>query len=399
MYENQGEPEGDYRVHFRNLEEFKSNPSWRIKQIKDRVLVWDYGKAVMKYNSRSGCNAVVDGIDQPEPPLFMRMFICLMPLKYGFLRGCRPIIGVDGCHLKGAYQGQILAVVSKDGNNNIYPIAWATVEIENRKTWEWFLESLMQKIGSAGGFGFTFMSDRQKVNRLVEALAAIVPKAETRFYVRHIWANFKLRFTSSVFKELFWSAARVTTYVFIRDARDKPILTQMEWMRRYMMKRNNEKWEDSKLITSNLTPYIGKLFQRMSYVSRNCIVQAARDATYEVRLKDDQVLVDLGNGTCSYYHWQLTGIPCVHACMQDQRYDVGQYVHPYYSMNNYRRAYEPIIQPMSGPKHWERVKMREPQPPAFKVQPGRPKLKKRKLEHRKGTFADGNNRAKIGRSV
>lgn len=29
----------------------------------------------------------------------------------------------------------------------------------------------------------------------------------------------------------------------IRDARDKPILTQMEWLRRYMMKRNNDKWK------------------------------------------------------------------------------------------------------------------------------------------------------------
>lgn len=29
----------------------------------------------------------------------------------------------------------------------------------------------------------------------------------------------------------------------IREARDKPILTQMQWLRRYMMRRNNEKWE------------------------------------------------------------------------------------------------------------------------------------------------------------
>ncbi|XP_021774634.1 uncharacterized protein LOC110738539 [Chenopodium quinoa] len=49
-------------------------------------------------------------------------------------------------------------------------------------------------------------------------------------------------------------------------------------------------------------------------------------------------------------------------------------------MDSYRKAYEPPIQPMPGPKHWERVSMRESQPPAFKVHPGRPKSKKRKLE-------------------
>ncbi|XP_021773607.1 uncharacterized protein LOC110737578 [Chenopodium quinoa] len=243
----------------------------------------------------------------------------------------------------------------------------------------------MHSLGSANGSGFTFMSDRQK--GLVEALSEVVPNAETRFCVRHIWENFKLKFTGSIFKELFWSAARATTLILmqqireldeeaygyldnipthhwcrhafsdscrsnmllnnmcetfnsiIRDVRDKPILTQMEWMR------------------------------------RNCIVQAARDDTFEVQLNDDQALVDLGNGTCSCGHWQLTGIPCVHAfvCIMDQRIDAEQYVHPYYSMDSYRAAYEPAIQPMSGPKHWERVNMREPQPPAFKVQPGRPK--------------------------
>ncbi|XP_021727902.1 uncharacterized protein LOC110695018 [Chenopodium quinoa] len=177
----------------------------------------------------------------------------------------------------------------------------------------------------------------------------------------------------------------------IRDARDKPILTQMEWMRRYMMRRNNEKWEDSKELTSNLTPYVHKLFQRMSYVSRLCIVQAARDDTFEVQLNDDQVLVDLEKATCSCNHWQLTGIPCVHAfpCIMDQRSDAEQYVHPFYSMETYRAAYEPTIQPMPGPKHWERVNMREPRPPAFNVQPGRPKSKKIKLEPGEGTSAAG----------
>ncbi|XP_021764632.1 uncharacterized protein LOC110729230 isoform X2 [Chenopodium quinoa] len=57
-------------------------------------------------------------------------------------------------------------------------------------------------------------SNRSKIpiQGLVEALSEVVPNAETRFCVRHIWANFKLKFTGSVFKELFWSAARATTF-------------------------------------------------------------------------------------------------------------------------------------------------------------------------------------------
>ncbi|XP_021752553.1 uncharacterized protein LOC110718058 [Chenopodium quinoa] len=273
------------------------------------------------------------------------MYVCLRLLKDGFFKGCRPIFGVDGCHLKGAYPGQILVAVSKDGNNNIYLIAWATCEVVNRETWVWFLESLMHSLGSADWSCFTFMSDKHK--GLVEALAQVVPNAETRFCVRHIWLEYEIlmqqikeldeeaydylnniptqhwcrhAFSDNCRSNMLLNNMCETFNAVIRDARDKLILTQMEWMKRYMMRRNNEKWEDSKEITSNLTPYVHKLFQRMSYVSKNCIVQAAKDDTYEVQLKDDQVLVDLGNGTCSSNHWQLTGIPCVHAfaCIMDQ---------------------------------------------------------------------------------
>ncbi|CAB4279374.1 unnamed protein product [Prunus armeniaca] len=34
------------------------------------------------------------------PPLFQRLYVCLDACKKGFLTGCRPIIGVDECHLK-----------------------------------------------------------------------------------------------------------------------------------------------------------------------------------------------------------------------------------------------------------------------------------------------------------
>ncbi|XP_021757464.1 uncharacterized protein LOC110722504 [Chenopodium quinoa] len=427
----------------RYLEEFRSNPSWRIKEIRARILndlgievtyfkawvarcrenliifgsareqyakVWDYGKVVMKYNPGSGCNIVVDGIDRPEPPLFLRMFMCLRPLRDGFARGCRPLIGVDGCHLKGAYPGQILVAVAKDGNNNSFPLAWAIVEVENKETWGWFLESLIAMFTHDQGVRLTIMSDRQK--GLIEAMADVIPKEDQRFCVRHIWANFKLKFTGATFKELFWSAAKANTFfeyeivmesikfldeasyeylvsippkhwcrhafpptaksnmllnnmcetfnAVIKPARDKPILTQMEWMRRYIMNRNNEKWEDAKNINSNLVPYVRHVLHRVDFVARGCVVQPSRDSTYEVQLKDDQVLVDLEKDTCTCYHWELTGIPCVHAyaCMLDMRGDIEAYFDPYYTMETYRAAYEPVVHPMPGPKHWEKVKMR-----------------------------------------
>ncbi|KAK8585307.1 hypothetical protein V6N13_076181 [Hibiscus sabdariffa] len=63
--------------------------------------------------------------------VFMRMYICLGACKNGYKSGCRPIISIDGYHLKGYFGGTFLAAVGVDVNDNIYPIAYAIVETES----------------------------------------------------------------------------------------------------------------------------------------------------------------------------------------------------------------------------------------------------------------------------
>lgn len=38
---------------------------------------------------------------------------------------------LDSCFLKGPYGGQRLAVVGRDGNNHMLPLAWAIVDVGN----------------------------------------------------------------------------------------------------------------------------------------------------------------------------------------------------------------------------------------------------------------------------
>ncbi|GAA0173937.1 hypothetical protein LIER_27437 [Lithospermum erythrorhizon] len=44
------------------------------------------------------------------------------PLKMGFLAGCHIFVCLDGCFLKGAFKGQLLAAVALDADNGIYPV-------------------------------------------------------------------------------------------------------------------------------------------------------------------------------------------------------------------------------------------------------------------------------------
>jgi hypothetical protein len=64
-------------------------------------------------------------------PRFHGLFFCVNAAREGFLQGCRPFIGLDGCFIKLTSGAQILAATARDGNNNIYPIAWGVVAKED----------------------------------------------------------------------------------------------------------------------------------------------------------------------------------------------------------------------------------------------------------------------------
>ena len=74
-------------------------------------------------------------------------------------------VGVDGCFIKLNTGAQILAATGRDGNNNIFPLAFAIVGQEDIANWCWFLHQLKICLGGeVGKFGpYTIMSDRQKV--------------------------------------------------------------------------------------------------------------------------------------------------------------------------------------------------------------------------------------------
>ncbi|CAI9271895.1 unnamed protein product [Lactuca saligna] len=106
-------------------------------------------------------------------------------------------------------RGQLLAAMGRDANNHIFPIAWAVVEVENKETWKWFLDLLLDDIEMGIGHGLTLISDQHK--GLIEAVKERVPAAEHRQCARHIYANFKKSFKGEQYRKLFWAAAASTT--------------------------------------------------------------------------------------------------------------------------------------------------------------------------------------------
>ena len=101
--------------------------------------------------------------DETFQPKFKRMYVRFNAQKVGFLGGCRPFIGLDGCHIKHRFGGKILSATAKDVNDNIFPVAMVVVEQETRKSWIWFLEIFADDIGRPEELKLVFISDRQNV--------------------------------------------------------------------------------------------------------------------------------------------------------------------------------------------------------------------------------------------
>lgn len=142
-----------YRAKRKALKEIEGSPDYQYTKL------WDYAEEIKRSNPGS---TVVLGTeeDQDGEHRFSRMYICFYALKQGFLAGCRPIIGVDGCHLKGPHGGILLTAVSVDPNNTLYPIAYSIVSKECRETWEWFLLLLKSDLQIVQPEKYTFISDK-----------------------------------------------------------------------------------------------------------------------------------------------------------------------------------------------------------------------------------------------
>ncbi|CAI9271184.1 unnamed protein product [Lactuca saligna] len=79
----------------------------------------------------------------------------------------------------------------RDENNHIYPITWALVGVENKATWKWFIDLLMDDIDGGLGVGITLLSYGHK--GLLEAIKERCPEAGHRQCARHIVDNFAKR--------------------------------------------------------------------------------------------------------------------------------------------------------------------------------------------------------------
>jgi hypothetical protein len=344
-----------------------------------------------------GSHAIVEVTTENR---FRRIFIAFAPCLSGF-QFCRPLIGLDGTHLKSKYLGVLLCATAVDAEGSLYPLAFGVVNNENDANWLWFLDQLRFALlpFKEDPRTITFLSDRQK--GLVEAVNTIFPASFHGFCMRHIAENFRRTFKNLQLVELLWKAAYASTTerfaqymlsiatissdasawiqrtadpihwanayfggqryghltsniaesfnAWIMEAREQPIQIMFETIRRQLMQIFYVRRERSQKFDRVLVEKAEQVCRENSICARRYRVLPADSAKFEILSGDSANVVNLDRRTCTCCQWQKLGLPCTHACaaILYRRESVEQYTEEVFTSRSYRETYSMVIQPLS----------------------------------------------------
>ncbi|KAG8379461.1 hypothetical protein BUALT_Bualt07G0090900 [Buddleja alternifolia] len=295
-----------------------------------------------------------------------------------------------------------------------------------------FRQDVVQKIRCTVTKSQAYRAKRKAlkaIEGLIPAFELVFPRAENSC-VRHLHENFKkAKFRGLTFKLALWNAAKATTLPeyelrmkemalldqfavewfndkppsqwsrshfqtfpkcdmllnnlcesfnsSILEAREKPILTMLEWIKEYLMTTLTENRDKAKKRWSykQICPKIKKIIEKNMEKSADCIPLKSDDWNYEIKVCDgDRLTVKLRTHSCSCRRCDLTGIPCSHAmsAIGCQVLEPDDFVHESYSVATYLAVYSHAISPVNGPKLWEKTGYIPPMPPNFGKKRGRP---------------------------
>jgi hypothetical protein len=148
---------------------------------------------------------------KPRKFVLQRSFLTLGSCIQAF-KSCRPVLCIDGTFLTGNYKGTILTTIAADANNKLLLLAIAFVGGENGDSWYQFLERLkmvvVQDVENVCVIHDRHKGILQAINNIKYGSqernrVALWPDVKSRWWVRHMEANFHCLFKNKALSKLF----------------------------------------------------------------------------------------------------------------------------------------------------------------------------------------------------
>lgn len=145
------------------------------------------------------------------------------------------------------------------------------------------------------------------------------------------------------------------------EGRDKPIITCLEYIREYLMKRLCVVQKEIDKCEGLLTPTATTLFEKIKADASKYVAKYNGAGKYQVASTwQDQYVVNLNDHSCSCRFWEIIGFPCRHAVCAiwdkiengENAPHVDEWVHPCYRLSTWKAMYFNKIDPLNGRTMW-----------------------------------------------
>ncbi|XP_076928970.1 uncharacterized protein LOC143593136 [Bidens hawaiensis] len=166
----------------------------------------------------------------------------------------------------------------------------------------------------------------------------------------------------------------------IRTARRKPIISMLEDIRRFVMRRMFLMAKQSESFEHEVCPAIRKKLEVIKKKQRHYDVIPSGNNILEVRSAKNAYVVKIQEQTCTCGSRKLSGIPCVHtvAALAFLNKNPDTYVSCWFKKDMFKEAYKHCIKPVKGSMHWPKTNDIKPLPPKERRMPGRPSVKRKR---------------------
>ena len=351
---------------------------------------------------------------------------------HGFEHGCCPLLLLDRICLKVNNQWKVLAAASVDGNNDIFPVAFATVEDETPDSWHWFLVQL--KYAITAYHKITIVSPRRK--GLDESVPKVFVDSYHSYSISHLIVDLKAELKkvslSDQLKQAvidgFKGAAQAYLVEDFHAYMDK-ISNISKDVTQWIMSTKPDHWANALFMGARydhlstdiveplcrwismkdessavqimhvlllktmdtihsrqqasstwddtLTPLLEKKLQKEMSRSRTLNVICSTETMFEVRSSSVNV-VNIGSWECTCKKWQITGLPCMHAVAVFNRVDrsVYDYCSRYFRKESYLITYSEPVHRIPDVDQMNLFVPASSYPPPTNRPPGRPKRKR-----------------------
>ncbi|GKA41436.1 reverse transcriptase domain-containing protein [Tanacetum coccineum] len=195
----------------------------------------------------------------------------------------------------------------------------------------------------------------------------------------------------------------------ILDARDAPIITALEYIREYLMRRMVNVIVVIKKTDGPLTPSATKLLKIAMDRANNYTVWWNRGEEYEVKGQHgNQCVVNVVNKVCSCRKWELTGIPCAHAIAANYNMalngiQVGipeEWVHKCYWLATWKHTYSYTLGCLNGRVMWKKSQIPTTlTPPKHNTPVGRPRKNRIKTKEENAQMVKDGNMSRAYKTV